>query len=71
MRAKGARSPYALSANVNSAIANERVLIVNLRFIEEAKKAREGALVRITEAWCSQLSPLSYVNTFVRSYRPV
>lgn len=26
-------------------------------------------MARVTEARCSQLSPLSYVNTFVRSYR--
>lgn len=59
MRAKGARSLYTLSGSVNSAVANERVLIVNLRFMEEAKKPSEGALARTAEARCSQLSPLS------------
>lgn len=44
MRAKGG-ALYTLSASVNLTVAYERVLIVNLRFIEEAKKAR---WVRIT-----------------------
>jgi len=52
-----------LSANVNLTVADEKVLIVNLRFMEEVdprKKARQHG-----EARCSQLSSLSYVNTFV------
>lgn len=53
---KVVRSLYTLSASVNLAVAYERVLIVNLRFIEEVKKAR---WVRITDARYSQLSPLS------------
>lgn len=38
-----AQSPYALSASVNLTVADERVLIVNLRFMEEVdspEKAR-------------------------------
>lgn len=38
-----AQSPYVLSASVNLTAADERVLIVNLRFMEEvdaAEKAR-------------------------------
>jgi len=36
-----AQLPYALSANVYLTVANERVLIVNLRFIEEVEWTRE------------------------------
>jgi len=49
MRAKGdARLSYALSGSVNSAVASETVLIVNLRFMEEAD-VREKARWRV--AW--------------------
>lgn len=50
MRGKGARSLYALSASVNSAVADERVLIVNLRFMEEARKVKKAH-------WCAQPRP--------------
>lgn len=42
-----ARDRYALSASVNSAVAGEGVLIVNLRFMEEADVVRgEGRAQR-------------------------
>lgn len=41
-----AKSPYALSASVNLTVADERVLIVNLRFMEEVD-SREEARQRV------------------------
>lgn len=55
MRAKGDAIPVHAKCQRKFG-CRERVLIVNLRFIEEVKKAR---WVRITDARYSQLSPLS------------